>query len=103
NLANLFYMHDFVADTAPYVKGCDLVVMPSLWEACPLLPMEVLSAGVPLVASRCIGLREVCEGTPAILVDPASAESLIAGLIAANSAPREVFGEYASKARKRYG
>src|SRR5690606_9743044 len=79
NLTHLFYMHDFVPDTAPYVKGCDIVAMTSLWEACGLVAMEVLAAGVPLVASRCVGLREVCKGSPAILVEPANAESLMAG------------------------
>lgn len=102
NLAHLFYMHDFVPDTAPYVKGCDVVAMPSLWEACGLVAMEVLTAGVPLVVSNCIGLREVCAGTPAVLVEPANSESLAAGLIEAGSAPREIFGEYAAIARDRY-
>lgn len=101
-LAHLFYMHDFVPDTAPYVKGCNIVAMPSLWEACPLVPMEVLSAGVVLVASSCIGLREVCESTPAILVEPANAESLAEGLIAASAAPKNIFIDYAPTARLRY-
>jgi glycosyltransferase involved in cell wall biosynthesis len=47
------------------LKSVDLVAMPSRWEACGLLAMEALAAGVPIVGSDCIGLREVLEGSPA--------------------------------------
>lgn len=101
-LSHLFYFHDFVPDTAPYVRGCDLVAMPSLWEACGLVAMEVLTAGVPLVASDCIGLREVCKETPAILVSPSNASSLAEGIEKASEVPREVFSQYATQAKDRF-
>src|SRR5690606_11965440 len=53
-------------DVASAIKALDAVVMPSRWEACGLLGMEVLTAGRPLIASRCIGLREVIQDTPAL-------------------------------------
>ena len=37
----------FVTNIASTLKGLDVVVMPSLWEACPLLAMETLVAGIP--------------------------------------------------------
>ena len=50
-------------------KGLDIVAMPSLWEACPLLPMEAMVAGVPIVDQRTLlGLREVLQDTPATVV-----------------------------------
>jgi len=101
-LLGAFYFNDAVADTAPYLKGCDLVVMPSLWEACPLLPMEVLTAGVPLVASTCIGLGEVCEKTPAFMVKPADALSLKVAIEQAASCDLSVFRQYAQIAKERY-
>lgn len=58
----------FVADVASTLKGLDLVVMPSLSEACGLLAMETMVAGVPLIGTNCVGLREVLEGTPATIV-----------------------------------
>ncbi len=66
----------FEANISPILKGLDVLVMPSLWEACPLLPMEALVAGVPLIASDCIGLREVVENTPANVVKTADVNSL---------------------------
>jgi len=71
-----FHFLDFVRDTGPTLKGMDLVVMPSLWEASGLLAMETVVCGTPLVASRCIGLRETLSGTPALLVEPANPEAL---------------------------
>ena len=59
------------------LRGCDAVIMPSLWEAMPLLAMEALVAGVPLIASACIGLREVCEGSPAVMCAPGDSGSLL--------------------------
>lgn len=102
DLSPLFHFYSTVPNTAPYIKGCDIVVMPSLWEACPLLPMEVLVAGVPLVASRCIGLREVCEGTPTIMIEPANSESLKKGISSITHESRAKFKEYSPTAMVRY-
>ncbi|KZZ58212.1 hypothetical protein A3762_08275 [Oleiphilus sp. HI0125] len=63
-------------DMPSAIKGVDLVTMPSLWEACPLLPMEVLSAGVPIVGTSCVGSKEIFEGTPARVVEPRDAAAL---------------------------
>ena len=51
-----------------HLKGLDVVAMPSLWEACGLLAMEAMVAGVPLVGTDCVGLREVLRNTPAHVV-----------------------------------
>lgn len=101
-LLHLFHFHDFVADTAPYVKGCDIVAMPSLWEACPLVPMEVLAAGVPLVASSCIGLSEVCENTPAIMVEPANSDQLYQACLGVNEISKQTFIDFSPTAKDRF-
>ncbi|MDD2735985.1 MAG: glycosyltransferase family 4 protein [Desulfuromonadaceae bacterium] len=67
-LDDYFRFLPFTPNVASVIKGLDLVVMPSLWEACPLLPMEVLACGTPLLAFDCIGLREVAVNTPTHLV-----------------------------------
>ena len=58
------------------MRGLDVVVIPSRWEACPLLPMEALVAGVPVIASNCIGLRDVCKDTPSIIFNSEASEEL---------------------------
>lgn len=64
-------------DMPASLRGCDAVIMPSLWEAMPLLAMEALVAGAPLIASTCIGLREACRGTPALMCAPGDSLSLL--------------------------
>jgi glycosyltransferase involved in cell wall biosynthesis len=66
----------FVPNIAPVLKGLDLVVMPSLWEACGLLAMEAMVAGTPLIGTDCIGLREVLKGTPCKTVPIKDSEAL---------------------------
>jgi glycosyltransferase involved in cell wall biosynthesis len=57
-------------DISWMMKGCDTVLMPSIWEAWGLLACEVLCAGVPLIATNCIGLREAVANTPAVVIPP---------------------------------
>lgn len=102
NLEHLFYFYHFVPNTASYMKACDIVTMPSLWEACGLVAMEALAGGTPLVASSCIGLREVCSDTPAIMVKPRDTQSLIDGIQRARETPRQVFEDFAAHARARF-
>lgn len=75
-LSTHFRQMPFTDDVAAAIKGVDMVVMPSRWEACGLLAMEVLSAGTPLISSNCIGLRCVVENTPAKTIQPYSPEQL---------------------------
>lgn len=70
----------FQHDAARVYRDLDAVVMPSNWEACPLQPMEALISGVPIIASDCIGLREVVRGTPAIVVLGGNSEGLAAAM-----------------------
>lgn len=75
-LSEYFRQMPFTDDVPAAIKGVDLVVMPSRWEACGLLAMEVLSAGTPLISTNCIGLRCVVESTPTKIVEPYHPEQL---------------------------
>jgi glycosyltransferase involved in cell wall biosynthesis len=72
----------FVADVASTLKGFDVVAMPSLWEACGLLAMETMVAGVPLVGTDCVGLREVLRDSPAYVVPSKNGPALCEALLA---------------------
>lgn len=81
----------------------DAVVMPSVWEACPLQPMETLVSGVPLIVSDCIGLREVVCGTPAIVVpdgNPRGLAHAMANLL--NDNQRDTFLKFSQEAAVKY-
>jgi glycosyltransferase involved in cell wall biosynthesis len=76
-LENYFHFLPFASNVAPSLKGLDVVVMPSLWEACSLLPMEVMVSGTPFIGTDCIGLRETLINTPSVMV-PAGNSVLLA-------------------------
>ena len=67
-LAEYFLFYGFAPEIDRMLLGVDAMVMPSFWEACPLLPMEAFVLGCPVIASECIGLREVVRDTPAVKV-----------------------------------
>src|SRR5690606_37108313 len=76
NLEQWFHFMPHTNEMPAAIRGVDAVVMPSLWEACPLLPMDAMVAGVPVLGSDCIGLKEVIENTPGLMFKHANAESL---------------------------
>ncbi len=67
-LTEYFRFLPFRSNVAPAMRGLDVVAMPSLWEAFGLLAAEALVAGVPLIGTDCVGLREVLRDTPARIV-----------------------------------
>lgn len=66
----------FTADLAATLRGLDLVAMPSLSEACGLLAMEAMVAGVPVIGTDSPGLREIFKGTPSVMVPVSDGYSL---------------------------
>ena len=76
-LIDYFHFFPGTDDMPAALRGVDAVVIPSRWEACPLLPMEATVAGVPVIASRCIGLKEVVDRTPALTFAVGSVEGLV--------------------------
>lgn len=50
------------ADAYRLIQGFDLYVSTSRWEGLPLVLLEVMEQGVPIVASDVVGNRDVLEG-----------------------------------------
>lgn len=80
-LDQYFHFFDNTDDMPAALRGVDVVTMPSRWEACPLLAMEAMTAGVPLIASDCIGNAEVVRGTPALTFAAESVDAFKAALV----------------------
>lgn len=57
------------SDMPSYLKVADVAIVPSLWEEpFGLTVLEAMAAGLPLIATRCGGIPEVCEGV-ALLIE----------------------------------
>ena len=103
DLEGYFVFMPFISDISSVLKGMDVVAMPSVWEACGLLAMEAMVAGVPLISTSCAGLREVVKKTPSRVVLPADSDALANALIdeMVNSNIKNSV-EYAGYAAKRF-
>ncbi len=102
-LADYFVQMESTDEPQRWMKGVDVVAMPSRWEACGLLAMEVLCTGTPIVGSNCIGLREVLEGSPAAMVNPEDSVALAKALLDATAPGQvEAFREYQPVAIERF-
>jgi glycosyltransferase involved in cell wall biosynthesis len=102
-LAHRMVFLPFQHDIAPILAELDCVVMPSLWEAWGLLATEVLCAGVPLIASDCLGLREAVRDTPAISVRTGDKSALAEALADfAKSLPYPTFESFRKEACHRF-
>ena len=102
-------------EQARILAGLDLVVVPSVWwENSPLVVLEALAEGVPVVASAIGGLPEIVPDGAGLLVPPGDVGALsaviveaVAGRVLADALPplalktidegaRELLGVYAS-------
>ncbi|WP_129309109.1 glycosyltransferase [Streptomyces sp. L2] len=75
-----------VADTVPWYRAADLVVLPSRWEGMALAPLEALACERPVVLTDVDGARESLPSALAArcLVppgDPATLASAVTGLL----------------------
>jgi len=80
-LMKYFSFLPFESNVAQALRGVDVVAIPSRWEACPLLPMEALVSGVPIIGTDCLGLREVLHKTPGKIIPLDNAEALSQALV----------------------
>ncbi len=102
-LGDYFHMMQFTDDMPGVIKAMDMVVMPSLWESSGLLGMEALVAGVPIIGSNCIGLKEVLADSPAIMVPPEDSRTLAKAIAKEiNSPSKKAFQAFSVIARERF-
>ncbi|MDR1960579.1 MAG: glycosyltransferase family 4 protein [Planctomycetaceae bacterium] len=102
-LRHMICLIDQQPNIAPLISQMNVVIMPSLWEACPLVPMEAMVLGVPVIGSDCLGLREVLRGTPSYVSragDPVSIADAVEEYI--NNPWDEAAKQFIPTARERF-
>ena len=97
-LEDRFRFLGFLPDLDPYLKGCDLFVLASLFEGMPNAVMEAMAAGKAVVATDVNGARELMEdGATGLIVPPRDPETLAAavGRLLDDPSLREAMGRRA--------
>ncbi|HVY56129.1 MAG TPA: glycosyltransferase family 4 protein [Thermodesulfobacteriota bacterium] len=75
-------------DVRELLLGCDLFVLPSLFEGLPLSVMEAMAAGKPVIASNIGGVNELIrDGETGCLVPPGDTDALSRSINALISDP----------------
>lgn len=70
-------VHDFHADVAPYYQCADVLVLPSIKEGLPNVVLEAMACGLPCVAARASGSRElIVDGHNGFTYEPDDVEGL---------------------------
>lgn len=77
------------SEVAKALKASDLLVLPSFAEGVPVVLMEAMAAGKPVVTTRIAGVPELVEdGVSGLLVPPGDSDALAAAICAALSDSR---------------
>lgn len=67
----------FVADTAPYYRAMDLMVLPSLREGFPNVVLEAAATGIPVISTLCTGSRDaVVSEVTGLLIPPGQPQAI---------------------------
>ncbi len=100
NLGDRFRLLGFRSDVRQILEDLDFMVLASTSEGMPLVTIEAMAAGKPLVVTRCGGTPEVVEdGVTGLTVPPADAEALAEAILALLNHPDRA--EMGKRARAR--
>lgn len=87
---------------ATFLSAADIVVMPSRHDLLPLVMIESLACGTPIIAYDVGGIGEVLDGMPGCtLVPPLDRAALKQAVDAALDRPNDEMARYATDVRKR--
>ncbi len=80
-LSGFVLLPGYTSKVTHYMKNIDILALPSLTEGLPVILLEAMRNGVPIVASRVGAIPEVLEnGNCGALVNPGEPESLAAAM-----------------------
>jgi glycosyltransferase involved in cell wall biosynthesis len=71
------------ADLDRIFAQTDLVVLPSLWEGLPLVLVEAMQRGIPIVATSAGGVVELGDNNPDVIITPGTAWAAFAAGVTA--------------------
>lgn len=84
-------------ETLKVYSNCDIFVLPSRFEGRPNVLLEAMASGLPIIATKLPGIKEVVDSQSGILIEKNDSLALVKALIklANNPKMRELMGNYA--------
>lgn len=100
-LENQVIFTDFVPDdeVSGLISQAQVFILPSFWEGFGIPVLEAMALGTPVVVSQIASLPEVA-GDAGVLVDPASSQSIAAGIKTALENKKELSKKGLAQAKK---
>lgn len=81
NLEDRILFTGFRSDYDTILQGFDIFALPSLWEGLPMVLMDAMASGKPIVTTRVAGIPEVIEHDSNGLLAPPGDPALFADLL----------------------
>ncbi len=76
-VSGLIRFEGFADNVVPYIKGCDMFILPSLYEGMPNAVMEAMACGKAVIMTRVNGAEELIpDKGKGILIPPADANAI---------------------------
>ncbi|MEM7467572.1 MAG: glycosyltransferase, partial [Pseudomonadota bacterium] len=91
NLSDYVRLSGWSDDVGGLLDNADIFVLPSRDEPFGIVCLEAMARGVPIVATRTQGPREILDERSAVLVDVNSSSALEAGIAKSMSSPQDTY------------
>ena len=97
-VANRVHFLGFRRDVADLMRAADFFVLPSRRDSCPLVLLEAMASGIPIITARTVGTSTlVTPEAGFVLNGPEDSDTMLEGLraFASDTARRTAMGEAA--------
>ncbi|MCM8758585.1 MAG: glycosyltransferase [Candidatus Omnitrophica bacterium] len=104
-LSETVLLYGFVENVYNYMANFDIVVISSRWEGFPVVALEAMACGKPVVATKVGDLPEIIEhGVNGLIVEPERPEELADAIltIASDEKMRELMGKNSIEIVKKF-
>lgn len=89
-------------DIPTFLRALDLYVLPSIWEGLPMVILEAMAAGCPVIATDVGGnATAIVDGVTGRLVEPRDPVALAGAIVDLLNSPERMLS-YAQKAKQRF-